>query len=59
MKILGISGSPRKEDTSGVHTLVQRVLDHTGMETELISLRGKRYPAALPAWAVSRTMSAR
>ena len=42
MKILGISGSPRKEDTSGVHTLVQRVLDHTGMETELISLRGKK-----------------
>lgn len=42
MKVLGISGSPRKEGESGVHTLVQRVLDHTGLETEFISLRGKK-----------------
>ncbi len=42
MKILGISGSPRKKETSGVHALVETVLDATGMETELVSLRGKK-----------------
>ena len=42
MKILGISGSPRKEGASGVHALVGAVLDATGMETEMISLRGKK-----------------
>lgn len=41
MKILGISGSPRKNDKSAVYTLVQTVLDNTGLEYELISLRGK------------------
>ena len=41
MKILGISGSPRKNDTSAVYTLVQTVLENTGMEYELVSLRGK------------------
>lgn len=41
MKVLGISGSPRKERRSGVHTLVRAVLENTGCETELISLRGK------------------
>jgi multimeric flavodoxin WrbA len=41
MKILGISGSPRKNDTSSVYTLVQTVLDNTGLEYELISLRNK------------------
>jgi multimeric flavodoxin WrbA len=41
MYILGISGSPRKESVSGVHRLVQTVLDHTGCDVELISLRGK------------------
>ncbi len=41
MKVLGISGSPRKEERSGVHTLVKTVLENTGVETELISLRGK------------------
>ena len=30
MKILGIVGSARKSETSGVHTLVQTVLDHKG-----------------------------
>lgn len=41
MKILGISGSPRKESQSGVHTLVATVLENTGVEYEIISLRGK------------------
>ena len=41
MKILGISGSPRKEDTSGVYTLVSTVLENTGIEYELVSLRQK------------------
>lgn len=39
MKVLGISGSPRNETTS---QLVQRILAATGMETEFISLVGKR-----------------
>ncbi len=41
MKILGISGSPRKEETSGTHTLVRTVLENTGVDYELVSLRGK------------------
>lgn len=41
MKILGISGSPRKSDQSAVYKLVQTVLDNTGMEYEMISLRKK------------------
>jgi multimeric flavodoxin WrbA len=41
MKIIGISGSPRSEAQSGVHRLVRTVLDATGCECELISLRGK------------------
>jgi multimeric flavodoxin WrbA len=41
MKILGISGSPRKEGQSGVHTLVATVLENTGIEYEIVSLRGK------------------
>jgi multimeric flavodoxin WrbA len=41
MHILGISGSPRKESVSGVHRLVQTVLDNTGCDVELFSLRGK------------------
>lgn len=41
MKILGISGSPRKNVQSAVYKLVQAVLDNTGIEYELISLRGK------------------
>lgn len=42
MKILGISGSCRKDETSGVNKLVRTVLENTGMEYELISLRGKK-----------------
>ena len=41
MKILGISGSPRKESQSGVYKLVQTVLENTGVDYELVSLRGK------------------
>lgn len=41
MKILGISGSPRKDDKSGVHTLVKTVLENTGIEYDFISLRKK------------------
>lgn len=41
MKILGISGSPRKESQSGVYKLVQTVLENTGMDYDLVSLRGK------------------
>ncbi|MBW8041952.1 MAG: flavodoxin family protein [Planctomycetes bacterium] len=41
MKILGISGSGRDEKTSNCYRLVKRILDSTGMDYELISLRGK------------------
>lgn len=41
MKILGISGSPRKESQSGVYTLLQTVLQNTGVDYELVSLRKK------------------
>ncbi len=40
MKVLGISGSPRKSQTT--EGLVKAVLDATGLETELISLHGKK-----------------
>lgn len=42
MKILGISGSQRDSESSGTHTLVKSVLENTGCEYELISLRGKK-----------------
>jgi len=42
MKILGISGSPRTQATSGVYKLVKIVLEATGQDYELISLRGKK-----------------
>jgi multimeric flavodoxin WrbA len=38
MKILGISGSPRKKDVSGTHKLVSTVLEASGCEYELVSL---------------------
>ena len=41
MKILGISGSPRKDSQSGVYKLVRTVLEHTGVDFELVSLRKK------------------
>jgi len=42
MKILGIVGSTRKEQTSGTHALVERVLESTGIDYELVPLRGKQ-----------------
>jgi multimeric flavodoxin WrbA len=42
MKILGISGSPRKDGQSGTLTLVKAVLENSGCDYELISLRGKK-----------------
>jgi multimeric flavodoxin WrbA len=42
MKILGIAGSARKEDQSGVYRLVKSVLDNSGCEYDLVSLRGKQ-----------------
>ena len=41
MKILGICGSPRKESQSGTYKLIQTVLENTGMDYELVSLRKK------------------
>jgi multimeric flavodoxin WrbA len=42
MKILGIAGSTRKSNISGVHKLVRTVLENTGCEYDLISLKGKK-----------------
>ena len=42
MKVLGISGSPRKEGTSGTYKLVKTVVENTGCEYEIVSLRGKQ-----------------
>ncbi len=41
MKILGISGSSRDESVSGTYRLVKTVLENTGIDYELISLKGK------------------
>lgn len=42
MNILGIVGSSRKKDVSGVYKLVQTVLENTGLAYDLITLRGKK-----------------
>jgi multimeric flavodoxin WrbA len=42
MKVLGIAGSARKSNISGVHILVQTVLENTGCDYELVSLGGKQ-----------------
>jgi multimeric flavodoxin WrbA len=42
MKILGISGSQRKDKKSGTYKLIKTVLENTGCEYELVSLRGKK-----------------
>lgn len=42
MKILGICGSHRDSAISGVHRLVKEVLEGTGFEYDLVSLRGRR-----------------
>jgi multimeric flavodoxin WrbA len=39
MKVLGISGSPRKEKQSGVHKLVETVLEATNLDYDFVSLR--------------------
>jgi multimeric flavodoxin WrbA len=41
MKILGIAGSTRKQEESGVYTLVETVLKATGFDYEIVHLRGK------------------
>ncbi len=41
MKILGISGSPRENQRSGVYQLTKLVLENTDLDFELVSLRGK------------------
>jgi multimeric flavodoxin WrbA len=40
MKVLGVSGSPRKDKSTD--RLVREVLDAVGVETEFVSLAGKR-----------------
>ena len=42
MKILGISGSTRKDNVSGTSKLVKIVLENTDCNYELVSLRGKK-----------------
>lgn len=41
MKILGIVGSSRREQDSGVYVLVRTALEATGLDHELVHLRGK------------------
>jgi multimeric flavodoxin WrbA len=42
MKILGIVGSTRNPEVSGVHTLLHTVLKHTDCEYELVSLKDRQ-----------------
>ena len=51
MKILGISGSPRPDEKSGVHKLVTTVLENTGMDYELVSLKGKKISGCIACLA--------
>jgi multimeric flavodoxin WrbA len=55
MKILGISGSTRPEEQSGVHTLVKTVLDATGFDYDLVSLRGKRITGCIACLGCVKT----
>ena len=41
MKILAISGSPRKESQSGTYKIVETVAQATGCDYQIVSLRGK------------------
>jgi multimeric flavodoxin WrbA len=41
MRVLGISGSPRDASVSGTRALVAAILEHTGLDCELLSLRGR------------------
>ncbi len=51
MKILGISGSPRPESRSDSIKMVQKVLENTGCEYELISLQGKKINGCIACMA--------
>jgi multimeric flavodoxin WrbA len=51
MKILGISGSPRTELCSGSIKVVQKILESTGCEYELISLQGKNIGGCIACMA--------
>ena len=51
MKVLGISGSPRKDGTSGVYKLVKTVVENTGCEYEIVSLRGKQISGCIACLA--------
>lgn len=42
MKILGIVGSPRVQEKSGVHKLVTTVCESSGLDYEIVTLRGKQ-----------------
>ncbi len=42
MKVLGICGSPRKETISGTYRLVRMVVEATGCDYEVVSLKGMR-----------------
>jgi len=42
MKILGIAGSSRSQAESGVYKLVQTTLEATGLDFEILHLRGKK-----------------
>jgi multimeric flavodoxin WrbA len=42
LKILGISGSTRSEEASGVYKIVKTVLENTGVDYEFVSMRGKK-----------------
>jgi multimeric flavodoxin WrbA len=42
MRILGIAGSPRNNEQSGVFTLVKTVLENTSCDYDLISLAGRQ-----------------
>jgi multimeric flavodoxin WrbA len=54
MKVLGISGSPRKEGTSGTYKLVETVVQNTGCEYEIVSLRGKRISGCIACLGCAR-----
>ena len=42
MQILAISGSPRDPKTSNCYRLVERTAQATGLDYELVSLRGRK-----------------
>jgi len=42
MKILGIAGSTRPQEESGVYRLVQTTLEATGLDHEILHLRGRK-----------------